>query len=201
MGRLLGKYTDGTTLRINREIRADKLRVISEDGELLGILTLREALAKAEEMGLDLVEIAPTAKPPVAKIIDYGKLRYHQAKKEKESKKAQVQIKVKEIKLKPNIDTHDFETKLKHARDFLLKGNKVRVSIMFRGREMLHINLGEKIVRQFCEDVSDIAIVEATPKLLGRTMSTVLAPSGKRPKTATAPAEQANKKMGDTHRA
>jgi translation initiation factor IF-3 len=201
LGRLLGKYTDGTTLRINREIRADKLRVISEDGELLGILTLREALAKAEEMGLDLVEIAPTAKPPVAKIIDYGKLRYHQAKKEKESKKAQVQIKVKEIKLKPNIDTHDFETKLKHARDFLLKGNKVRVSIMFRGREMLHINLGEKIVRQFCEDVSDIAIVEATPKLLGRTMSTVLAPSGKRPKTATAPAEQANKKMGDTHRA
>lgn len=171
-------------MRINREIRADRLRVITEDGEQLGILTLREALARAEEMGLDLVEIAPTAKPPVAKIIDYGKLRYHQAKKEKESKKAQVQIKVKEIKLKPNIDTHDFQTKLKHAREFLLKGNKVRVSIMFRGREMLHLDLGDKVVQQFCTELSDIAILEAPPKLMGRTMTTVLAPSGKRPKSA-----------------
>ncbi len=136
-------------------------------------------------MGLDLVEIAPTAKPPVAKIIDYGKLRYHQAKKEKESKKAQVQIKVKEIKLKPNIDTHDLQTKLKHARDFLLKGNKVRVSIMFRGREMLHIDLGEKVVQQFCVDLSDISALESPPKMLGRTMSTVIAPTGKRPKTAS----------------
>ena len=133
--------------------------------EQLGIMTFREALAKAEEMGLDLVEIAPTAKPPVAKIIDYGKLRYDQAKKEKESKKAQVMIKVKEIKLKPNIDTHDFQTKVKHARDFLLKGNKVRISIMFRGREMLHIDLGEKVVKQFCEELSDIAIVEAPSQI------------------------------------
>jgi translation initiation factor IF-3 len=140
-------------------------------------------LLKAEEMGLDLVEIAPTAKPPVAKIIDYGKLRYHQAKKEKESKKAQVVIKVKEIKLKPNIDIHDFQTKAKHAREFLLKGNKVRLSIMFRGREMLHIDLGEKVVKQFCEEVADIAVVEAPPKMLGRTMTTLLTPSGKRPKT------------------
>lgn len=188
-------------MRINREIRADKLRVITEDGQQLGILSFRDALAKAEEMGLDLVEIAPTAKPPVAKIIDYGKLRYHQAKKEKESKKAQVQIKVKEVKLKPNIDTHDFQTKVKHAREFISKGNKVRISIMFRGREMLHIDLGEKIVRQFCEDLSDISIIETPPKFLGRTMSTVLAPSGKRPKPTTPPAEQAIKKMGETHRA
>jgi translation initiation factor IF-3 len=187
-------------LRINREIRADKLRVITEDGEQLGILTLREALMKAEDMGLDLVEIAPTAKPPVAKIIDYGKLRYMQAKKEKDSKKAQVQIKVKEIKLKPNIDTHDFQTKLKHARDFLAKGNKVRISIMFRGREMLHIDLGEKVVRQFCEDLADIATVEAPPKMMGRTITTVIAPGGKRPKTQTAH-EQDSKKPGETHRA
>lgn len=180
-------------MRINREIRADKLRVITEAGEQLGILTLREALAKAEEMGLDLVEIAPTAKPPVAKIIDYGKLRYHQAKKEKESKKAQVQIKVKEIKLKPNIDTHDFQTKVKHARDFLIKGNKVRISIMFRGREMLHLDLGERVVRQFCEELSDVSMIEATPKLMGRTMTTVLAPSGKRPKPAAPVAEQQGK--------
>lgn len=172
-------------MRINREIRSDRLRVITEDGQQLGILTLRDALAKAEEMGLDLVEIVPTAKPPVAKIIDYGKLRYAQAKKEKESKKAQVVIKVKEVKLKPNIDTHDFQTKVKHAREFILKGNKVRITIMFRGREMLHLDLGTKVVKQFCEDLSDIAIVEAPPKLLGKAMSTVLSPSGKRPKMQT----------------
>lgn len=172
--------------------------MITEDGQQLGILTFREALAKAEEMGLDLVEIAPTAKPPVAKIIDYGKLRYHQAKKEKESKKAQVVIKVKEVKLKPNIDTHDFQTKVKHAREFVLKGNKVRISIVFRGREMLHIDLGQKVVNQFCEELSDIAVVEAPPKLLGRTMTTVLSPSGKRPKTTPS---EGNKKIGETHRA
>ncbi len=165
-------------------------------------MSFRDALAKAEEMGLDLVEIAPTAKPPVAKIIDYGKLRYHQAKKEKESKKAQVVIKVKEIKLKPNIDIHDFQTKVKHARNFIQKGDKVRISIMFRGREMLHIDLGQKVVQQFCEELSDIAIVEATPKLLGRTMTTILAPGAKqRPKATTPPADQGNKKIGDTHRA
>ena len=171
-------------MRIKREIRADKVRVISESGEQIGIMFLREALAKAEEVGLDLVEISPAAKPPVVKIVDYGKFRYHQQKKEKDSKKAQVQIRVKEIKLKPNIDEHDFQTKLKHARDFLLKGNKVRVSIMFRGREMLHIDLGEKIVDRFCTSLSDIALLEAVPKMMGRTMSTVLAPSGKKPKVA-----------------
>lgn len=178
-------------MRINREIRADRLRVITEDGQQLGVMSFREALMKAEEMGMDLVEIAPLAKPPVAKIIDYGKLRYHQAKKEKESKKAQVVIKVKEIKLKPNIDTHDFQTKVKHAREFIIKGNKVRISIMFRGREMLHKDLGEKVVKQFCDDLEDIAVVEAPPKLLGRTMTTVLSPSGKKPKPT------AEKKVGE----
>ena len=180
-------------MRINREIRADRLRVITESGEQLGVLTLRDALAKAEEMGLDLVEIAPTAKPPVAKIIDYGKFRYHQAKKEKEGKKAQVQIKVKEIKLKPNIDTHDFETKVKHARDFLAKGNKVRVTIVFRGREMLHIDLGQRVVDQFCQQLADMSVLESPPKLMGRAMSTVLAPSGKRPKPAASSSESAVK--------
>ena len=129
---------------------------------------------------MDLVEISPMAKPPVAKIIDYGKFRYMQQKREKDSKKLQVQIKVKEIKLKPNIDTHDFDTKLKHARDFLVKGNKVRITCMFRGREMLHLDLGEKVVKQFCHDLSDVSAVEAPPKLMGRSMSTTLAPSGKR---------------------
>lgn len=161
------------------------MRVISESGEQIGVLSLREALLKAEEAGLDLVEISPAAKPPVVKIIDYGKFRYHQQKKEKDSKKAQVQIRVKEIKLKPNIDEHDFQTKLKHAREFILKGNKVRVSIMFRGREMLHIDIGAKVVDQFCVQLSDIAILEAAPKMMGRTMSTVLAPSGKKPKVVS----------------
>ncbi len=173
-------------MRINREIRADRLRVISESGEQVGVLTLRDALAMAETAGLDLVEIAPLAKPPVAKIIDYGKFRYHQQKKEKDSKKAQVQIKVKEVKLKPNIDTHDLETKMKQAREFLSKGNKVRVSIMFRGREMLHIDLGEKVVREFCQQLSDLSVIEAPSKMMGRTIATVLAPSGKKPKS-TAP--------------
>ncbi len=176
-------------MRINREIRADRLRVITENGEQLGILTLRDALIKAEDMGLDLVEIAPTAKPPVAKIIDYGKYRYMQTKKEKEGKKSQVTIKVKEIKLKPNIDTHDLQTKLKQSRDFLLKGNKVRILLVFRGREMLHIDLGEKVVEQFCSELADVSVIESAGKLLGRTMTTILAPSGKRPKpTPTKPA-------------
>jgi translation initiation factor IF-3 len=169
------------------------LRVISESGEQIGILTLREALSRAEEAGLDLVEISPAAKPPVAKIIDYGKFRYMQQKKEKDNKKAQVQIKVKEIKLKPNIDTHDFQTKLKHAREFLQKGNKVRITCMFRGREMLHLDLGEKVMEQFCIDLADVAIIETPPKLLGRSMSSVLAPSGKKVKQAI--------KQGETGRA
>jgi len=184
-------------LRINKEIRADRLRVISATGELIGVMGFREAMAMAEAAGLDLVEIAPTAKPPVAKIIDYGKFRYHQQKKEKDNKKAQVQVKVKEIKLKPNIDTHDFQTKLQHGRNFLLKGNKVRVSIVFRGREMLHIDLGEKIVRQFCLDLGDISTVESPPKMMGRTITTVLSPSGKKPKGAVQPVEQTSKGKTD----
>lgn len=184
-------------MRINREIRADKLRVISETGEQLGVLALREAIMMAEAAGLDLVEIAPTAKPPVAKIIDYGKFRYHQQKKEKDSKKAQVQIRVKEIKLKPNIDTHDLQTKLKHAREFLMKGNKVRVSIMFRGREMLHIDLGERVVRQFCQDLSDISTVETPPKMMGRTITTTLTPVSKRIKVASAVGEQVHKEKSN----
>lgn len=166
-------------MKINRDIRAEKVRVITDDGKLLGILSVPEALAKAKEAGLDLVEIAPKANPPVCKIIDYGKYRYHQAKKEKESKKAQHQVKVKEVKFKPNIDVHDFETKAKRVREFLEKGNKVRITCMFRGREMLHTELGAKVINRICEMVADIAAIEMHPKLVGRTMSTVLAPLSK----------------------
>ena len=164
------------SLRVNREIRGDKVRVIDANGEQVGILTVREALLLAERQGLDLVEISPTSAPPVCRVMDYGKFRYQQTKKEKENKKGIHQPKVKEIKIKPNIDVHDLNTKLKHAREFLLKGNKVRVSCMFRGREMLHSELGEKVVNRFCEALQDIAIMESRPKRLGRILQTVLAP-------------------------
>lgn len=169
-------------MRVNRQIRTDKVRVISEDGSQLGILTVPEAMRKAEEAGLDLVEIAPKAKPPVCKIIDYGKYRYLLTKKEKESKKSQHQIRVKEVKLKPNIDVHDLNTKLKRARDFLEKGNKVKITCMFRGREMLHMNIGYEVVKKFCEDLSDVGSVEAPTKQMGRTITTVLAPQSKKNK-------------------
>ncbi len=167
-------------MRINREIRAEKVRVIGSDGSQIGVMLVRDAVKQAEEEGLDLVEIAPNANPPVCKIIDFGKFKYHQLKKEKESKKSQHQVKVKEIKFKPNIDKHDFLTKEKHARDFLLKGNKVRITCTFRGREMLHTDLGEKVVQQLCDDLSDISIVESPIKLFGRTITLVLAPMGKK---------------------
>lgn len=169
-------------MKVNREIRAPKVRVIGHDGEQIGIVTLQEALAKAEEAGLDLVEVVAGSNPPVCKIINYGKFRYDQTKKEKESKKAQHQVKIKEIKLKPNIDDHDLQTKMRHARDFLEKGNKVKVSCMFRGREMAHTEIGEKVVRQFCTDLEDISMVEAPLKLMGRTLLVVLAPGGKKKK-------------------
>lgn len=166
-------------MRINRQIRAAKVRVISKDGEQVGLMNLNEALQLAEDEGLDLVEIAPNAVPPVCKVIDYSKFKYQQIKKEKESKKSQHQVKIKEIKFKPNIDTHDFLTKEKHAREFLEKGFKVRITCGFKGREMLHTDLGEKVVNQLIDDLKDVALVEAPLKLLGKNLSTVLAPMSK----------------------
>ncbi|OGN62019.1 MAG: translation initiation factor IF-3 [Chlamydiae bacterium RIFCSPHIGHO2_12_FULL_27_8] len=167
-------------LRINRQIRADKVRLISEDGSQLGVVSVREALAMAEEADLDLVEIAPNAEPPVCKIINFSKFRYQQIKKEKESKKSQHQVKIKEIKFKPNIDTHDFLTKEKHAREFIEKGYKVRISCVFKGREMLHTQLGENVVKKLIEDLKDIAIVESPAKLFGRSITSVIAPIAKK---------------------
>ena len=167
-------------MRVNREIRADKVRVIDKDGGQLGVLTLAEALEHAQLVGLDLVEISGSATPPVCKIVDFGKFRYQQTKKEKENKKAQHQVKVKEVKVKPNTDEHDVETKLRHAREFILKGNKVRITCTFRGREMMHTEFGEKVVRKMCEDLSDIATPESPMKMLGRNLSVVLAPGAKK---------------------
>ncbi|MBM3207656.1 MAG: translation initiation factor IF-3 [Chlamydiae bacterium] len=166
--------------RINREIRAAKVRVIDQDGEQLGVLTVPEAIAKAELAGLDLVEIAPNAEPPVCKIIDYGKYRYQMTKKEKESKKSQHQVKVKEIKIKPTTDEHDIQVKVKHAREFIAKGDKVRITCVFRGRELMHPEIGKKAVDKICEDLSDIATPEAEARLMGRNLSTVLAPGSKK---------------------
>lgn len=169
-------------MKFNREIRAPKVRVIGATGEQVGVLSLYEAIAMAEEQGLDLVEIVPTSTPPVCKIMNFGKFRYDQSKREKESKKASHQIKVKEIKLKPNIDVHDLETKIRHAREFLLDGNKVKVSCTFRGREMMHTEIGEKIVQSLCQRLEDISVAESPPKMMGRMMLVVLAPGGKKKK-------------------
>lgn len=169
-------------MRVNREIRAPQVRVISQTGEQVGVVAIQEALKRAEEESLDLVEIVPGANPPVCKIIDYGKYRYDQTKRVKESKKASHQVRVKEIKFKPNINEHDLQTKLRHARDFIAKGNKVKVSCMFRGREMVHREIGERLVKKVIEDLEDIATVEAPMKLFGRFLTVVLAPSLKKKK-------------------
>lgn len=156
------------------------MRVIDRDGNQLGVLSVSEALYKAELQGLDLVEISPNAEPPVCKIIDYGKYRYQQTKKEKESKKTQHQVKVKEIKIKPNTDEHDLLTKLKHAREFLTKGNKVRITCVFRGREMQHPEIGMQSVQRMIEDLAELSTPETEPKLLGKNLSVVLAPGAKK---------------------
>lgn len=162
--------------RINRQIRAFKVRLIGADGKQVGIVPIKEALALAESANLDLVEISPNVDPPVCKIIDYGKFRYDQTKREKESKKSQHQIKLKEVKVKPNIDEHDFQTKVKQARAFFEKGHKVKIACFFRGREMAFPQLGEKVIERFCEQLADVAQVESSTKMMGRSMIAVLAP-------------------------
>ena len=169
-------------MKVNREIRALRVRVITEDGEQLGVFTLQDALAKAQECGLDLVEIAPTAAPPVCKIIDYGKLRYQQTKREKINKKASHQTKIKEVKLKPNIDTHDLETKIKHAREFIEKGCKVKFTCMFRGREIVFADNGRKVLAEIIKALEDVAQSESSPKMFGKSLTMMLVPSTKEKK-------------------
>lgn len=169
-------------MRVNREIRAPKVRVITEEGEQLGVFSVPEALTRAQELGMDLVEIAPQANPPVCKIIDYGKFRYQQTKREKITRKGSQQTKVKEIKLKPNIDTHDLDVKIKHAREFIEKGCKVKFTCMFRGREIVFADGGKQILEQVIQAVSDIAVIESPPKMLGKTLSMLISPSTKKPK-------------------
>lgn len=159
---------------INEQIRDREVRLIGENGEQLGIMSARDAYKRAQEAGLDLVKIAPTAKPPVCKIIDYGKYRYEMARKEKEAKKKQRIIEVKEVRLSPNIDTNDLNTKVGAARKFISKGDKVKVTLRFRGREMAHMQSSKYILDEFAEKLSDVAVVEKAPKVEGRSMTMFL---------------------------
>ena len=161
-------------LMINEQIRDKEVRVVSETGEQLGIMSSKDAQKLADEQGVDLIKIAPTAKPPVCKIMDYGKFRYEQTRREKEAKKKQRVIEIKEVRLSPNIDVNDLNTKCNSARKFIEKGDKVKVSLRFRGREMAHIDSSKHILEDFAEKLSDIAVVDKAPKLEGRSMTMFL---------------------------
>ena len=162
-------------LPINRQIRAKEVQLIAETGEKLGVVALNVAIEKAEEKNLDLVLVSPNANPPVCKIMNYGKYKFEQAKKEKEAKKKQKVLEIKEIRVTPNIEEHDFGFKCKNARKFLQDGNKVKITVRFRGREVNNSRAGEVVLEKFINELEDIAIVEKAPKLEGRNMFTILA--------------------------
>lgn len=161
---------------MNGEIRAREVRLVGTDGQQLGIMPLREALRIAQEQGLDLVEVAPQARPPVCRIMDFGKYKYEQSKREREARKKQRTMDVKEVKLRPGIEEHDFQVKARNALRFLEDGDKVKVTIMFRGREISHPELGEKLCWRLADQVAELASVERPPKLEGRNMVMILAP-------------------------
>ena len=168
------RCTTISDLMINGQIRDKEIRVIGENGDQLGIMSPREAMKLAQEADLDLVKIAPKAQPPVCKIIDYGKYRYELARKEKEAKKKQKTVEVKEVRLSPNIETNDLNTKVNNAKKFISKGNKVKVTLRFRGREMAHVQQSKHILDDFAQMLGDIAVIEKPAKMEGRSMSMVL---------------------------
>ncbi len=172
----LASPSDTTRVRINRQIRISPVRLVDADGSQVGVVPVDEALRLAEERELDLVEVAPQARPPVVKIMDYGKYKFEQAKAARAAKKKQHIIHIKEVKYRPGIDDHDFDFKTRHARRFLEEGNKVKLTMMFRGRQVTHPELGRAVLYRVLEEVNDIAKVEAEPKLEGRNMTMVLAP-------------------------
>ena len=161
-------------LRINYRIRAKEIRVVGEEGEQLGVMTVQDALKKAEEAGLDLVEVAPTANPPVCRIIDYSKYKYEQEKREKEARKKQRTVHIKEIRLGPKIGEHDYLFKLKNLEEFLKRGDKVKITMMFKGREMTHIDLGRRILDRLSSDISSIGEIEESPRLEGRFINMII---------------------------
>ncbi len=163
-------------LRVNEEIRVREARVIDSNGQQLGIMPIKEGLRIAAEQGLDLVEVAPQAKPPVCRIMDYGKYKYEQSKRERDARKKQRVINIKEVKIRPRIENHDFQVKVKNARRFLSDGDKVKVTLMFRGREITHASLGHDLCLKFFNELEDVAVMEKQPKVEGRNMIMILAP-------------------------
>jgi len=163
-------------VRVNRQIRISPVRVISETGEQLGVLPVDQAMALAEEKSLDLVEVAPLARPPVVKIMDYGKFKFEEAKAARAAKKKQHVIQVKEVKYRPGIDEHDFDFKTRHAREFLQEGNKVKVTMMFRGRQVTRMELGKAVLDRVAESLADVGKIEFDARVEGRTMVMILAP-------------------------
>lgn len=161
---------------INEDIREKEIRVISADGEQLGIMSSAEALEKAYAADLDLVMISPTAKPPVCRIMDYGKYRFEQTKREKEARKNQRVVEIKEVRMSPSIDVNDFNVKLRNAQKFLSEGNRCKVTVRFRGREMAHTNIGQELLLKFAEECGEVAVMDKSPKLEGRHMSIFLSP-------------------------
>jgi translation initiation factor IF-3 len=161
---------------VNREIRAPQIRVIDEAGQMMGVMTVFEGVRLAEERGLDLIEIAPTASPPTCKIMDYGKFKYENKKKAAAARKKQVIVQVKEIQIRPRTDQHDFDTKMRHSRRFLLEGDKVKVNMRFMGREMAHQELGLALLRKVVEVLQDVAMLEVAPKTEGKQAFLILAP-------------------------
>ncbi len=162
--------------RVNEEIRVPQVRLIDENGEMIGVLSIRDALYRAYQSGLDLLEISPNAVPPVCKITDYGKFKYEQQKKANEARKKQKVVEIKEIKVRPNIDDHDYDVKMKQAKSFIGEGDKVKVTLRFRGREMAHQELGVKLLERIRTELAEIVKVESMPRLENRQMIMVLAP-------------------------
>ena len=167
-------------VRRNDQIRAKELRVIGADSEQLGILQKADALQKAKELGLDLVEVSPNAEPPVCRIMDYGKFKYEQQKKKQEAKKNQTVVQIKEIKVRPKTDDHDYETKVRHIRRFLEQGDRCKVTVFFRGREIMHKDRGEDILKRIIEDTKDISKVEQEARAEGRVLQMLLVPISKK---------------------
>ena len=177
--------------RVNERIGVREVRVVLEDGQQLGVLQTREALAKAKELGLDLVEVSPTSRPPVCRIMDFGKYKYEQAKKAKLARKRQHQVVVKEIKMRPKIEDHDYDFKKRHIEEFLAEGDKVKVTLMFRGREMAHLDLGRKLLDQLAADLASVGKIEAPARQEGRNMVLLLTPVSTKGKTQKRPVSEA----------
>ena len=179
-------------LRINDQIRIRQVRVIDENGEQLGVIPTDEALARARTAGLDLIEVSPTAQPPVCKIADYGRLKYEQSKKDKDARKKQRHFELKEVKLRPKIETHDYETKARMAERLLLDGSKIKVTIMFRGREITYTAFGRRLLDRMAEDMAPLATIEREPRLEGKNMFMILAPRERRPDRRSSPRSTKN---------